>query len=271
MLKNMLDKPLPGTSLLLDRASHRGFIRVQTSPVFMNPSANRMLKILTGKNYNGIIGRAEINQLSSISEGTLLHSDSSITLIFFWTFLEMACHLVSHPCPATAVTANGFFYDSYWVMVGYKLVHAWELPRNSSHHLITFLIKLTGRLKPVKNKCVDFQKNMYLENTVRAAQSMLESTTQIETVWSPQWKMTVYTKDLTVNPWERIVMSLRCRHESKKEKRPSNGCLKEQIKKTGSEGVGKPQQKPRLRTARSQSLLATGLSNLQGVGIGTSY
>lgn len=113
MLKNMLDKPLPGTSLLLDRASHRGFIRVQTSPVFMNPSANRMLKILTGKNCNGIIGRAEINQLSSISEGTLLHSDSSITLIFFWTFLEMACHLVSHPCPATAVTANGFFYDSY--------------------------------------------------------------------------------------------------------------------------------------------------------------
>lgn len=66
--------------------------------------------------------------------------------------------------------------------MGYKLVHAWELPRNSSHHLITFLIKLTGRLKPVKNKCVDFQKNMYLENTVRAAQNMLESTRQIETV-----------------------------------------------------------------------------------------
>jgi len=63
--------------------------------------------------------------------------------------------------------------------------------------------------------------------------------------------MTVYTKDLTVNPWERIVMSLRCRHESKKEQRPSNECLKEQIKKTGSEGAGKPQQKPGRGTARS--------------------
>lgn len=173
MVESMLDKPLPGTSLLLDRGSHRGFLRVQTSPVFMNPSANRMLEILTGRDYNGLIGRAEINQPSSISEGTLLDSERSITLIFFWTFLEMACHLVSHPCPATAVTANGFFYDLYWVMVGYKLVHAWELPRNSSHHLITLLIKVTGRLKPVKNKCVDFQQNMYLENAVRAAQNTL--------------------------------------------------------------------------------------------------
>lgn len=154
----MLSKPLPGTSLLLDRVSHKGFHQVQTNPVFMNPSANRMLKTLTGKNYNDIIGRAEINQLSSISEGSLLLPDSSITLTFFWTFLEMACHLVSHPCPATAVTTNGFFYDLYWVMVGYKLVYAWELPRNSSHHLITFLIKVTGRLNTAKNKCVDFQR-----------------------------------------------------------------------------------------------------------------
>lgn len=154
----MLSKPLPGTSLLLDRGSHRGFHQVQTIPVFTNPSANRMLKILTGKYYNGIIGRAEINQLSPISEGALVLPDSSITLIFFWTFLETACHLVSHPCPATAVTANGFFYDLYWVMVGYKLVHAWELPRNSSHHLITFLIKVTERLNPAKNRCADFQQ-----------------------------------------------------------------------------------------------------------------
>lgn len=79
MLKNMLDKSLPGTSQLLDRGSHRGFLQVQTSLVFVNPSANRMLKILTGRNYNGIIGRAEINQPSSIPEGTLLHSDSSFS------------------------------------------------------------------------------------------------------------------------------------------------------------------------------------------------
>lgn len=77
-------------------------------------------------------------------------------------------------------------------MGGYQLVHAWELPRNSSHHLITFLIKVTGRLRPVKNKCVDLQQNMYLENTIRAAQNVLESTRQIEAVWRPQWKMSVH-------------------------------------------------------------------------------
>lgn len=138
----------------------------------MNPSANRLLKILTGKNYNGIIGRAEISRSSSISEGTLLHSDSSITLICFWTFLEMCCHLVSYTCPATAVTASGFSCDLYWVMVGYKLVHAWELPRNCSHPLITLLIRVTGRQKPVKNKYVDFEQNRYLENIIRPAQNM---------------------------------------------------------------------------------------------------
>lgn len=104
----------------------------------------------------------------------------------------MPWHLVSHPCPATAVTANGFFYGSYWVMGGYQLVHAWELPRNSSHHLITVLIKVTGRLRPVKNKCVDLQQNMYLENTIRAVQNVLESTRQIEAVWRPRWKMSVH-------------------------------------------------------------------------------
>lgn len=65
-------------------------------------------------------------------------------------------------------------------------MHAWELPRNSSHHLITFLIKVTGRLRPVKNKCVDLQQNMYLENTIRAGQNVLESTRQIEAAQRPQ-------------------------------------------------------------------------------------
>lgn len=143
MLKNTLDNPLAGTSLLLDRASHRGFLRVQANPVSMNPSANRMLKIPTGRSSNGETGSTETNQPLPVSEGALLHS----------------CSFSSGPfqkCPATLfpiralhqlLPANGFFYDLHWVMVGCKLGHAWELPRNSHHHLITFIIKVMRRLK----------------------------------------------------------------------------------------------------------------------------
>lgn len=154
-------------------------------------------------------------------------------------------------------------------MGGYQLVHAWELPRNSSHHLITFLIKVTGRLRPVKNKCVDLQQNMYLENPIRAAPNVLESSRQTEALCRPQWKMSVHKgTDSKALGKDSNVLEVQARIQNRE--KPSNGCLRERTRKQ-DQREWESHNKSQGWELLGHSICCSGALKSQLVQIGTSY